>query len=39
VFFSQKRYAIGLKWNYTEGEIKGNEPHRFAILAGTYKFN
>ena len=38
-FFSQKRYTIGLKWNYTEGEIKGNDPHRFAILAGTYKFN
>ena len=39
VFFAKKRFTIGLKWNYTEGEIEGNKPHRFAILAGTYKFN
>ncbi|MAW94541.1 MULTISPECIES: lipid A-modifier LpxR family protein [unclassified Leeuwenhoekiella] len=39
LFFASKRYTLGMKWNYTEGEIEGNKPHRFIIVAGTYKFN
>ncbi len=39
LFFASNRYSLGLKWNYTEGEIKGNKPHRFIMVAGTYRFN
>ncbi len=39
LFFARKRYSLSMRWNYTEGEIEGNKPHRFITLAGTYKFN
>ena len=39
LFFAKNRYTLGMKWNYTEGEIKGNKPHRFMAFAATYKFN
>ncbi|MFI8378242.1 lipid A-modifier LpxR family protein [Leeuwenhoekiella sp. NPDC079379] len=37
-FISLKRYSLGLKWNYTDGEIKGNKPHRYIVLKGSYRF-
>ncbi|MDP5044757.1 MAG: hypothetical protein NWQ06_07240, partial [Leeuwenhoekiella sp.] len=38
-FISLKRYSLGLKWNYTDGEIKGNKPHRYLVLKGSFRFN
>ena len=38
-FFSFSKYALGLNWHYTEGEIKGNKPHRYVVLKASYRFN
>ena len=39
LFYTINRYSFGIKWNYTDGKIEGNRPHRYMMLRGSIRFN